>query len=111
MTLGEYLRFLREQRQVSLRSMAKAAGIEPGYLSRIERDEVPPPSEEVIVKLAAALGEDPNVLLAMAGKVSDRLRRIICKRPQLFAALIEQLDKAPDEAIQAVASKVRDGKW
>lgn len=91
--------------------MAERIGITPTYLSKIEREELPPPSEDIIVRLADELGQDPNVLLAMAGKVSEQLRRIICKRPQLFARLLEQLENAPDETIDRATRKVRDGAW
>ena len=39
-------------------------------MSKVERGEAAPPSEAKIVALAHELGEDADVLLAMAGKVS-----------------------------------------
>ena len=62
-------------------------------------------------ELARELGEDPDVLLAMAGKVSSDLQEIIRKRPELFAELIRQLKKAPDHAVLKVVREVRDGDW
>lgn len=85
--------------------------MEPSYLSKVERDEVAPPSEATILRLAEALDEDPDLLLAMAGKVSSDLRMVILKRPQLFAELIRQLKDAPDRAVLRIAREVRDGKW
>jgi len=72
---------------------------------------VPPPSEATIVRLAADLGEDPDVLLALAGKVGSDLRAIILRRPKLFAELIRQLKNAPDHAILKVVREVQDGNW
>jgi transcriptional regulator with XRE-family HTH domain len=86
-------------------------GIEPSYLSKIERDEFAPPSEATTRKLAKELGEDPDVLLAMAGKVSSDLLTVIRKRPKLFADLIRELKSAPDDAILKVVREVRDGDW
>ena len=116
MMFGDHLRNTRERlrledRRYSLRQVAKRIGIEPGYLSKIERGEVAPPSEATTVKLAKELGEDPDVLLAMAGKVSSDLQEIIRKRPELFAELIRQLKEAPDHAILKVVREVRDGDW
>lgn len=113
---GEYLRQVRESlqesdRRFSLRQVAMRVGVEPAYLSKIERGEVSPPSEEAICRIADELGLDRNVLLAMAGKVSKGLQDIIRKRPQLFAELLKQLKDAPDEAIYRVVREVRDGKW
>lgn len=113
---GKHLRDVRERlrqkdRQYSLRQVAKRIDVEPAYLSKIERGEVAPPSEVTTVKLAKELGEDPDVLLAMAGKVSSDLQAIIRKRPKLFAELIRQLKKAPNHAVLKVVREVRDGDW
>jgi transcriptional regulator with XRE-family HTH domain len=116
MTYGQYVRGRREtlrkaDRRYSVRQVAQRIGIEPAYLSKIERDEVAPPSEEKIRALAHELGEDPDILLAMAGKVSSDLLSIIRKRPQLFADLIRQLRALPDHALVRIAREVRDGEW
>ena len=113
---GDHIRRAREDRELedkrfSLRQVAQRIGVEPAYLSKVEREQVPPPSEATIVRLAAELGEDKDVLLAMAGKVSSELQAVIRKRPKLFAELIRQLKDAPDRAILKVVRVVRDGKW
>src|SRR5438477_12580055 len=115
-TFGEYVRQRREQLQTtdarfSLRQVAAAIGVEPSYLSKIERGEQPPPSEKTVAALARELDEDPDVLLAMAGKVSQELQEIIRKRPQLFAQLIRELKNMPDHAVLRLMREVRDGKW
>lgn len=114
--LGKILRDQREalkatDRTYSLRQVAVRVGIEPAYLSKIERDEVSPPGEETIKKLAVELTLDPDVLLALAGKVSTDLQEIIRKRPQLFAELIRQLKEVEDHAILKVVREVSDGTW
>jgi len=116
MTFGQYIREHREalketEGRFSVRQVAQRIGVEPAYLSKIERDEVAPPSEEKIRALARELNEDPDVLLAMAGKVSSDLLEIIRKRPQLFAELIRQLKSLPDHAILRIVREVRDGDW
>ena len=116
MTLGSYLRVAREKRRCqdkafSVRQVAQRVGIEPAYLSKIEREQVPPPSEATIRRLAKELEEDPDLLLAMAGKVSSDLRAIILSRPQLFADLLRQLKEVPEQAILRVVREIRDGEW
>jgi transcriptional regulator with XRE-family HTH domain len=113
---GDYVRNKRlelqaDDPQYSLRKVAAAVDLEPSYLSKIERGEQPPPGEKAIVALARALGEDPDVLLALAGKVSEDLLAIIRKRPQLFAQLIRDLKSMPDHAVLRLVREVRDGKW
>jgi transcriptional regulator with XRE-family HTH domain len=113
---GEYVRQKRERLQendprFSVRKLAAAIGVEPSYLSKVERGEQPPPSEKTIVALARELGEDADVLLAMAGKVSADLQGIIRKRPTLFAQLIRDLKNLPDHAVLRLVREVRDGNW
>ena len=84
----------QEDRRFSLRQVAQRIGVEPAYLSKIERGDVSPPSEATTIRLARELGEDPDVLLALAGKVSSDLQEIIRKRPKLFAELIRQIEEA-----------------
>ena len=113
---GSTIRTRREQmhlndKRFSLRQVARRIGIEPAYLSKIERGDVAPPSEATTVRLARELNENPDVMLALAGKVSGDLQEIIRKRPWLFAELIRQLKAAPDDAILRVVREVRDGDW
>ena len=115
-SFGQYIREIRERlraedRSYSLRQVAGRVGIEPAYLSKIERSEVQPPSEATTVKIAREIGEDPDVLLALGGKVSGDLLTIIRKRPKIFSDLIRQLKAAPDHAILQVVREVRDGEW
>ncbi len=111
MSLGTHLKALRDARGLGLRKTAKAVDISPAYLSRLENDQVAPPSEKVLLSLAKELGENPDVLLAIAGRVSQRLQDIIVRRPQLFAQVIEFLADQPDHAVLRVVREVRDGKW
>jgi len=115
-TLGPYLRERREtlrcgSRLFSLRQVAQRIGIEPSYLSKIERGETAPLSEEKIIRLALELGDDPDMLLAMSGKVSSDLQEVIRKRPQLFAQLIREMKDMPEHALLRLVREVRDGNW
>lgn len=113
---GAYVRQQREElllndRSFSLRQVAGRIGIEPAYLSKIERGDFAPPSEEVIRKLSDELGENPDILLALAGKVSKDLMEIIVQRPKLIAEVLRQLKEMPDHAILRVVREVKDGDW
>lgn len=116
MTLGAHIRSVREQRRAtdrsfSVRQVAQRVGIEPSYLSKIEREVVPPPSEATIRRIARELGVDPDLLLAMVGKISSDLREIILARPMLFTDLIRKLREAPDHELRRITREVRDGDW
>ncbi len=117
--MNPFAKFLRERREslrvedkaFSIRQVAQRAGIEPSYLSKIERGQEAPPSEDTIVKLARELSEDPDLMLALAGKVSSDVQEVIRKRPQLFAQLLRQLKDAPEHAVLRIVREVRDGDW
>ena len=113
---GDSIRKMRERRAetdpaFSLRQVAARCGVTAAYLSRVERAEVAPPGEDTLLRLAHELGEDPDVMLAMAGKVSADLRLAILARPQLFAELIRTIKTAPDRAVLRIVRQVRDGNW
>ena len=117
--MKEFGQYIRERRLVldqrdrgySVRKTAAMINVQFSYLSKVERGEVAPPSEATIKRLAEVLGEDPDVLLALAGKVSEDLRRVILKRPQLFAALLRELKNTPDSSVLRLVREVRDGEW
>jgi transcriptional regulator with XRE-family HTH domain len=116
MNFGALLRERRESlrrsdRRFSLRQVAERIGVEPSYLSKVERGEAAPPSEDTIVRLATELDLDPDALLALAGKVSSDLKEVIRRRPELFGRLIRELRDLPDHAVLRIAREVRDGDW
>ncbi len=113
---GNFVRQKREKlresdRAYSVRQLAQRIEVEPSFLSKVERGLEPPPSEAKIVLLAKELGEDPDALLAMAGKISNDLVKIICRRPALFAELIRELKSMPKHAVLRLVREVRDGDW
>lgn len=116
-TFGTYVRSRRASlqeehgRSYSLRQVAGRIGIEPSYLSRIERDRDIPPGEGAIVALARELEVNSDALLAMAGKVSSEVQDAVRKRPELFSDLIRELNTMPDHALLKIVREVRDGEW
>ena len=85
---GAFVRQEREDREIGLREMAKKIGVSPTYLSKVERDEFPPPAEDKVRKIAEIFGTDVDELLALAGKVSSDLSEIIKRHPVELAALL-----------------------
>ena len=95
----------------SLRKVAARVGIEPSYLSKIERGEQPPPGEQNIRRLAEELGENPDTLLALAGKVSSDLLEIIRERPTVVAELLRAMRGLSAKRVSAISRQIRDGHW
>jgi transcriptional regulator with XRE-family HTH domain len=90
MKFAEKLRALRRARQISQRALAIAVGVDHTYLSKIENAKLnfgDYPSEELICKLAEALGADPNELLLLAEKIPPAIKQRVMERPEVFLKL------------------------
>ena len=95
----------------SLRKVAVRVGIEPFYLSKVERGEQPPPGEQTVRRIAEELGENPDALLALAGKVSSDLLEIIRERPTVVAELLRAMRGLAAKRVSAISRQIRDGDW
>jgi HTH-type transcriptional regulator, competence development regulator len=84
-SFGALVRREREAKEIGLREMAKKIGVSPTYLSKVERDEFPPPAEDKVRKIAEIIGRDADELLALAGRVASDLTDIIRQRPREMA--------------------------
>ncbi len=70
-SLGEYIRDQRETAKISLRELAKSAGVSNPYLSQIERG-LRKPSAEILQQIAKALRISAEVLYVQAGILEQR---------------------------------------
>src|SRR5512140_2242585 len=69
--LGEYIREQRESAEVSLRQLAKSAGVSNPYLSQVERG-LKKPSAEILGQIAGALRISAETLYVRAGLLEAR---------------------------------------
>jgi transcriptional regulator with XRE-family HTH domain len=104
---GAFIRHKREGRQIGLREMAKMIGVSPTYLSKVERDEFPPPVEEKVKNIARILQCDPDDLLARAGRVSSDISEIIKRSPVQRAALLRTTRGWSADEISELVSHVK----
>ena len=70
-SLGDYIREQRESAQVSLRQLAKSAGVSNPYLSQIERG-LKKPSAEILSQIAKGLRISAETLYVQAGILDER---------------------------------------
>lgn len=70
-TLGEFIRQQRHSAQVSLRELARQAGVSNPYLSQVERG-LKRPSAEILGQLAKALRISAETLYVRAGLLDER---------------------------------------
>ena len=69
--LGAYIREQREGSKISLRELAKTAGVSNPYLSQIERG-LRKPSAEILQQIAKALRISAETLYVRAGILEER---------------------------------------
>jgi transcriptional regulator with XRE-family HTH domain len=98
---------VREAHNLTVRELARRAGISHTQISRIESGEVASPSREVVVRLAQALDRNPVPLLVLAGHLRDNRARLVLRpmfRPgaELPEAWPDDPVLSLDEAIAAV---------
>lgn len=70
-SLGEYIREQRTSAEVSLRQLAKSAGVSNPYLSQVERG-LKKPSAEILGQIAGALRISAETLYVKAGLLEAR---------------------------------------
>jgi HTH-type transcriptional regulator, competence development regulator len=85
---GATVRQLREAKRIGLRQFARMIGVSATYLSKIERQELPAPAEDRVKEIARRLEQDPDELLALAGKVASDLNEIIRRHPREMASFL-----------------------
>ncbi|MGB7290994.1 MAG: helix-turn-helix transcriptional regulator [Thermodesulfobacteriota bacterium] len=84
--LGALLRYLREERKLSLRELAQLAEIDHAYIYRLETGDKGSPSEEILSKLIRAL---------KPGKREADMLRYLAKYPETDSALVMHVINDP----------------
>ena len=98
---GDYIRAKREalrkdDPEYSIRRVAQRIGIHHSYLSKIERGEPASLSEKRVIALAGELGDDPDLLMVMSGKVPESIRRAVFKHPERVVDALKSITAAPE---------------
>ncbi len=107
MEFGSRVRELRELEKVGLRKFAEKVGMSPTYLSKVERGDFPPPSEAKVKAIAEALGQDPDELLASAGRFPSELAGIIRQQPREMADFLRAADGLTAEKMQQLVEQAK----
>ena len=102
---GLLLREKRLAKKFSLRKFAELVGVSPTYLSQVEQGNVDPPTADRVKRMAELLEENPDEMIALAGRVPQDLPEIIQSEPTEMPELLreargltaEQLRKLRDE--------------
>jgi transcriptional regulator with XRE-family HTH domain len=111
MTFGERLRELRKAKNLSQRALAEKVRINFTYLSKVESEKLDfaqYPSEELIRKLAKALGADVDELLLLAKKIPTDIRDRVIERPDAFRKIASLDDETLDALLKDIERKEQD---
>jgi len=109
-SFGATVRRLREGKKIGLRKFAAIVGMSPTYLSKVERGEFTPPAEDKVRAIAKALGQDPDEMLALAGRVSSDLAEIIQRQPRELASFLRTANGLSAEEIRQLAEDAQRRK-
>jgi len=82
LALGALMRKLRRERGYTLDQLAKRIPMSASNLSRVELGSQGPPADEVIERMAKALGADASELLQAAGRLGggESFERAVLER-------------------------------
>lgn len=104
---GAFIRREREGRKIGLREMAKKIGVSPTYMSKVERDEFKPPTEDKVRAIAAIIECDPDELLALADRVSSDLTEIIKGQPREMASFLRSAKNLTSDELARLAVQLK----
>ncbi len=93
-TFGEYLKHKREEKQISLREVARTLGVSAPFLSDVENNRRAPLTEERLADLAKVLNlnekekaEMYDIVGKQKGLLAPDLNPYVTERPYVNAAL------------------------
>lgn len=106
-TLGERLRELREQQDISVRELARKLGVSPPFWSDVELGRRHP-SDEVLGKAAKLLGTPFDELKKHDARPPvQELKRIAAANPAMGFALRQVVDEgvSPEDLLEFLSSR------
>jgi HTH-type transcriptional regulator, competence development regulator len=102
MRFGEQIRVLRKGKGLSQRALGELVGVSFTYISKVENEKLDfgdYPSEDLIRKLAKALGADEGELFLLAEKIPEDIRKRVMERPDAFRKFASLDDKTIDKLL------------
>ena len=104
---GQYLHKIRtEVFEDSLRDFAVRVDLSPSYLNKLELSDGGTPRRETVLKIAKALGMEPDAMLLKAGYVPAQPQR--GENDEYMLLLIGTLDPGQQQAVREFIKLVKD---
>ena len=102
-TIGERIRQLRKQSNLTQRALARQVGMNFTYLSRIENDRLDAdqtPREDTLKAIATALSADVDELLLLARRIPESISKRILHNPTVFRKMLSLSDAAIEQLLK-----------
>lgn len=109
---GERVKRARREQKISQRVLAEKIGINFTYLSKLENNEMPPPAEDKIYKLAEHLSIDPDELFGLAQRIPEELGRIAIEphMPMILRAAKDLSEEDRQRMLEWIAQRKKQDK-
>lgn len=105
---GKYLREKRTAKGYSLRGFAELLGVSPTYISHVEQGKVDsPPTAKLVRRAAELLGENPDEMIVMAGRVPEDLPKIIQSQPEAMPELLRAAKGLTADKLKKLAEEAK----
>ncbi len=111
-TLGEYVRNLRNKRDLGVRELGRKVKVSGVHISCIEKNKATP-SPELLRKIALILGTDVDKLQAMANHVDPEVINVIKRSPSAVPSFLRSakgLTKSQWQELEETALKMSKKK-
>ena len=108
MKFGEKIRELRKSQTLTQKELGDLVGVTFAYISKVENERLDfgdYPSEDLIRKLAAALGTDEDELMLLAKKIPENIRQRVLERPDAFRKFADLTDTDIDQLLEQIEKK------
>ncbi|MTI84198.1 MAG: helix-turn-helix transcriptional regulator [Firmicutes bacterium] len=102
LSLGDRIRMMRVDKDLSLQDLGQKAGVSPSYLSEIERGTVYP-ALNTLKRIGEALSVSASILIAREGSLGEKLKALreeygltqaqLAKASEVTAGLIGQIEQ------------------
>ena len=108
MQFGEKVRELRKAKNLTQRDLADKVAVNFTYISKIENGKLDfgdYPSDDLVRRLAKALGANTDEFLLLAEKMPKQIRKRVMERPDAFRKIAQLDDKALDKLMEELDDK------
>ena len=108
MKFGEKIRELRKSQNLTQKELGDLVGVTFAYISKVENERLDfgdYPSEDLIRKLAAALGTDEDELMLLAKKIPENIRQRVLERPEALRKFADLTDTDIDQLLEQIEKK------